>query len=145
MLSDTLVLAQRNLIRIVRAPDLLTAFTIQPIMFVLLFVYVFGGAIAVPAEFDGYADFLIPGIVIQNIAFGGFATALGLADDLNRGLIDRFRSLPDGALRGARRAHRRRHRHQPAVAGDRRGRRADRRLRVRRVGCRRSFSDSSSS
>jgi ABC transporter DrrB family efflux protein len=94
MLSDTFVLAQRNLIRIVRAPDLLTAFTVQPIMFVLLFVYVFGGAIQVPSEFDGYADFLIPGIVIQNIAFGGFATALGLADDLNRGLIDRFRSLP---------------------------------------------------
>ena len=93
-ISDTFVLAQRNLIRIVRAPDLLTAFTVQPIMFVLLFVYVFGGAIQVPDEFDGYADFLIPGIVIQNIAFGGFATALGLADDLNRGLIDRFRSLP---------------------------------------------------
>jgi ABC transporter DrrB family efflux protein len=92
--TDTFVLAQRNLIRIVRAPDLLTAFTVQPIMFVLLFVYVFGGAIQVPAEFDSYADFLIPGIVIQNIAFGGFATALGLADDLNRGLIDRFRSLP---------------------------------------------------
>ena len=94
LIGDTLVLAQRNLIRIVRAPDLLTAFTVQPVMFVLLFVYVFGGAIAVPAAFDGYADFLIPGIVVQNIAFGGFATALGLADDLNRGLIDRFRSLP---------------------------------------------------
>jgi ABC transporter DrrB family efflux protein len=92
--GDTLVLAQRNLTRIVRAPDLLTAFTVQPIMFVLLFVYVFGGAIQVPPGFDNYADFLIPGIVIQNIAFGGFATALGLADDLNRGLIDRFRSLP---------------------------------------------------
>ena len=85
--GDSLVLAQRNLIRIVRAPDLLTAFTVQPIMFVLLFVYVFGGAIAVPPAYDNYADFLIPGIVIQNIA-------LGLADDLNRGLIDRFRSLP---------------------------------------------------
>jgi ABC transporter DrrB family efflux protein len=93
-LGDTLVLAQRNLVRIVRAPDLLTAYTVQPIMFVLLFVYVFGGAIQVPSEFDNYADFLIPGIVIQNIAFGGFATALGLVDDLNRGLIDRFRSLP---------------------------------------------------
>src|SRR5688500_7888840 len=92
--ADTFVLARRNLIRIVRAPDLLTAFTVQPIMFVLLFVYVFGGAIQVPPAFDNYADFLIPGIVIQNIAFGGFATALGLADDLNRGLIDRFRSLP---------------------------------------------------
>lgn len=93
-LSDTLVLAQRNLIRIVRAPDLLTAFTIQPVMFVLLFVYVFGGAIQVPSDFDGYADFLIPGIVVQNIAFGGFATALGLSADLQQGLIDRFRSLP---------------------------------------------------
>ena len=93
-LSDTFVLAKRNLIRIVRAPDLLTAFTIQPIMFVLLFVYVFGGAIQVPADFDGYADFLIPGIVVQNIAFGGFATAIGLCTDLQLGLIDRFRSLP---------------------------------------------------
>ncbi|MEJ7876553.1 MAG: ABC transporter permease [Solirubrobacterales bacterium] len=93
-ISDTLVLAKRNLIRIVRAPDLLTAFTIQPVMFVLLFVYVFGGAIQVPPIFEGYADFLIPGIVVQNIAFGGFATALGLSADLQQGLIDRFRSLP---------------------------------------------------
>ena len=93
-LSDTMVLAKRNLIRIVRAPDLLTAFTIQPVMFVLLFVYVFGGAIQVPPIFDGYADFLIPGILVQNIAFGGFATALGLSADLQLGLIDRFRSLP---------------------------------------------------
>jgi ABC-2 type transport system permease protein/oleandomycin transport system permease protein len=93
-ISDTLVLAKRNLIRIVRQPDLLTAFTIQPIMFVLLFVYVFGGAIQVPPIYDGYADFLIPGILVQNIAFGGFATALGLCADLQLGLIDRFRSLP---------------------------------------------------
>lgn len=93
-MGDTLILARRNLIRIVRAPDLLTAFTIQPVMFVLLFVYVFGGAIAVPDQFGGYADFLIPGIVVQNIAFGGFATALGLSADLQQGLIDRFRSLP---------------------------------------------------
>lgn len=93
-LSDTFVLAQRNLLRIARAPDLLTAFTIQPVMFVLLFVYVFGGAIQIPPGFNGYADFLIPGIVVQNIAFGGFATALGLSSDLQQGLIDRFRSLP---------------------------------------------------
>ena len=93
-ISDTLVLAKRNLIRIVRAPDLLTAFTIQPVMFVLLFVYVFGGAIQVPPIYDNYADFLIPGIVVQNIAFGGFATAIGLCADLQLGLIDRFRSLP---------------------------------------------------
>ena len=93
-ISDTFVLAKRNLIRIIRAPDLLTAFTIQPVMFVLLFVYVFGGAIQVPPIYDGYADFLIPGILVQNIAFGGFATAIGLCADLQLGLIDRFRSLP---------------------------------------------------
>jgi ABC-2 type transport system permease protein/oleandomycin transport system permease protein len=61
-------------------------------MFVLLFVYVFGGAIRTPG-YD-YVDFLIPGIITQNIAFGGFVTALGLAEDLKKGLIDRFRSLP---------------------------------------------------
>lgn len=92
--SDTLVIAGRNLRRIPRQPDLLTAFTIQPIMFVLLFVYVFGGAIQVPAIYDDYTDFLIPGIIVQSMAFGGFVTALSLTDDLNRGLIDRFRSLP---------------------------------------------------
>ncbi len=90
--SDTLVMAERNLIRLPRAPDLLLAFTVQPIMFVLLFVYVFGGAVRTPG-FD-YVDFLIPGIIVQNIAFGGFVTALGLNEDLNKGLIDRFRSLP---------------------------------------------------
>jgi ABC transporter DrrB family efflux protein len=92
--SDTLVIAVRNLKRIPRQPDLLTAFTIQPIMFVLLFVYVFGGAIQVPAVYGDYTDFLIPGIVVQSMAFGGFVTALSITDDLNRGLIDRFRSLP---------------------------------------------------
>jgi ABC transporter DrrB family efflux protein len=95
--SDTLVVAWRNLMRIPRQPDLLVAFTIQPIMFVLLFVYVFGGAIQIPPEYsylDDYTDFLIPGIVAQSMAFGGFVTALSLADDLKRGLIDRFRSLP---------------------------------------------------
>jgi ABC transporter DrrB family efflux protein len=90
--SDTMVIAERNLIRLPRAPDLLLAFTVQPIMFVLLFRYVFGGAIHVPH--GSYADFLIPGIVVQNIAFGGFVTALGLNEDVHKGLIDRFRSLP---------------------------------------------------
>jgi ABC transporter DrrB family efflux protein len=93
VISDTLVVAERNLIRLPRAPDQLLAFTVQPIMFVLLFVYVFGGAISTPG-FDDYADFLIPGIIVQNIAFGGFVTALGLNEDLKKGLIDRFRSLP---------------------------------------------------
>ena len=92
VLADTLVLARRNLKRIPRQPDLLVAFTIQPVMFVLLFVYVFGGAIETPG-YD-YVDFLMPGIITQSIAFGGFVTALGMVDDLNKGLIDRFRSLP---------------------------------------------------
>src|SRR2546423_7979076 len=91
-ISDTLVLAVRNLRRIPRAPDLLISFTLQPLMFVLLFVYVFGGAIKTPGH--SYKDFLIPGIVAQTMCFGGFVTALGLADDLKKGLIDRFRSLP---------------------------------------------------
>jgi ABC transporter DrrB family efflux protein len=89
---DTAIVAERNLTRIKRAPDLLTAFTIQPVMFLLLFVYVFGGAIQTPGY--EYKDFLLPGIMVQNIAFGGFVTALGLNEDLNKGLIDRFRSLP---------------------------------------------------
>jgi ABC transporter DrrB family efflux protein len=91
--SDTLVLAKRSILRIPRQPDLLVGFTVQPIMFVLLFVYVFGGAIETPG-FDDYTDFLIPGIIVQSVAFGGFVTALGLSEDLKKGLIDRFRSLP---------------------------------------------------
>jgi ABC transporter DrrB family efflux protein len=90
--SDTIVLARRNLMRIPRQPDLLIAYTVQPVMFVLLFVYVFGGAIRTPG-FD-YVDFLMPGIIVQSIAFGGFVTALGLSEDVSKGLIDRFRSLP---------------------------------------------------
>jgi ABC transporter DrrB family efflux protein len=92
LVTDTLIIAERNLIRLPRKPELLIAFTVQPIMFVLLFRYVFGGAIVTPGY--SYADFLIPGIIVQNIAFGGFVTALGLNEDLHKGLIDRFRSLP---------------------------------------------------
>jgi ABC-2 type transport system permease protein/oleandomycin transport system permease protein len=92
MVSDTLVIAKRSILRIRRQPDLLVSFTIQPVMFVLLFVYVLGGAIQTPG-FD-YVDFLIPGIIVQSMIFGGFVTALGLAEDLKKGLIDRFRSLP---------------------------------------------------
>jgi ABC transporter DrrB family efflux protein len=91
-LSDTFELAKRSLKRIPRQPDLLVGFTIQPIMFVLLFVYVFGGAINT-GSLD-YVDYLIPGIIVQSMVFGGFVTALGLAEDLKKGLIDRFRSLP---------------------------------------------------
>ena len=91
--SDTFVLSKRSVFKIRRQPDLLIGFTVQPVMFVLLFVYVFGGAIATPG-YDSYVDFLIPGIIVQSIVFGGFVTALGLAEDLQKGLIDRFRSLP---------------------------------------------------
>jgi ABC transporter DrrB family efflux protein len=92
LVADAMVMAERNLVRLPRSPDLLIGFTVQPVMFVLLFAYVFGGAIQTPG-YD-YVDFLIPGIIVQNIAFGGFVTALGLAEDLTKGLIDRFRSLP---------------------------------------------------
>jgi len=90
--SDMWVLAVRSAKRIPRQPDLLIGFTVQPLMFVLLFVYVFGGAISTPGL--SYVDFLIPGIIVQTMAFGGFVTALGLSEDLKKGLMDRFRSLP---------------------------------------------------
>ena len=92
LVTDTMIIAERNLIRLPRKPELLLAFTVQPIMFVLLFRYVFGGAI----DTGGlpYVDYLIPGIIVQNIAFGGFVTAIGLNEDVHKGLIDRFRSLP---------------------------------------------------
>ena len=92
-IGDTAVVAKRNLLRIPRQPDLWVSFTIQPLMFVLLFVYVFGGAIQTPG-YDDYVDFLMPGIIVQTMSFGGYVTAIGLADDLRKGLIDRFRSLP---------------------------------------------------
>ena len=91
-LSDTFELSKRSVKRIRRQPDLLVSFTIQPVMFVLLFVYVFGGAINT-GSLD-YVDYLMTGIIVQSMVFGGFVTALGLAEDLKKGLIDRFRSLP---------------------------------------------------
>ncbi len=81
--SDTLVLARRSLFRIRRQPDPLIGYTVQPVMFVLLFVYVFGGAIQTPGL--DYADFLLPGIIVQSMVFGGFVTALGLAEDMKKG------------------------------------------------------------
>jgi len=92
VLSDTVVIAKRSIKRIRRQPDLLVGFTVQPVMFVLLFVYVFGGAIDT-GDLD-YVDFLMPGIIVQSMVFGGFVTALGLADDVKKGLMDRFCSLP---------------------------------------------------
>jgi ABC-2 type transport system permease protein/oleandomycin transport system permease protein len=91
-LADTFTIAQRNLITLRRVPQLLIFSTIQPVIFVLLFRYVFGGAIRVPGV--SYVDFLIPGVFAQTVAFGAMNTAIGLATDLNTGLIERFRSLP---------------------------------------------------
>jgi ABC-2 type transport system permease protein/oleandomycin transport system permease protein len=94
-LSDWWVLTKRNLLTYVRKPDLLVFSTIQPVMFVLLFVFVFGGAIelALPPTIP-YVDFLMPGIIIQTAIFTATQTGVGLAEDLTKGLIDRFKSLP---------------------------------------------------
>lgn len=91
-LADGLVLAKRNLVQIPRIPELLVFATIQPVMFVLLFRYVFGGAIDVGGE--SYVNFLMAGIFVQTVAFGSVSTGVGLAEDLQKGLVDRFRSLP---------------------------------------------------
>jgi ABC transporter DrrB family efflux protein len=90
--ADTLTIARRNLITLRRVPQLLIFSTIQPVVFVLLFRYVFGGAIRVPGV--PYVDYLMPGVFAQTVAFGAMNTAIGLASDLNTGLIERFRSLP---------------------------------------------------
>jgi ABC transporter DrrB family efflux protein len=92
-LSDSLVVTRRNLIKVKRVPDLLVFATLSPIMFVLLFRYVFGGAIQVPGDVS-YAEFLLPGIFAQTVIFGSTITGASIADDLQKGLIDRFRSLP---------------------------------------------------
>ena len=92
-ISDTLTLTRRNLLAITRIPEALFFSTIQPIMFVLLFRYVFGGAIKVPGGLP-YVDYLMPGIFVQTVAFGAVSTSIGLAEDLQKGLIERFRALP---------------------------------------------------
>jgi ABC transporter DrrB family efflux protein len=91
---DTLVLTRRNLLRVVRSPQQLFFQAVQPIIFVLLFRYVFGGSIA-PAGFEGrYVDYLLPGVLVQATLFAGAGTSFSLAEDLSRGIVDRFRSLP---------------------------------------------------
>jgi ABC-2 type transport system permease protein/oleandomycin transport system permease protein len=93
--SDGWVLTKRNLTTYIRKPDLLVFSTIQPVMFVLLFVYVFGGAIeAVLPPTIPYVDYLMPGIFVQTAIFAALQTGVGLAEDLQKGLIDRFKSLP---------------------------------------------------
>jgi ABC transporter DrrB family efflux protein len=89
---DAAVLAKRHLIQIPRIPELLVFATVQPVMFVILFRYVFGGAIDVGDV--SYVNYLMAGIFVQTVAFGSVATGIGLAEDLTKGLIDRFRSLP---------------------------------------------------
>jgi ABC-2 type transport system permease protein/oleandomycin transport system permease protein len=93
--SDALAMTRRNLIRYLRIPTLLVFSTVQPVMFVLLFVYVFGGAVRGALQpHTKYVDFLIPGIMVQTVVFGSSQTGVGLAEDLSKGMIDRFRSLP---------------------------------------------------
>jgi ABC transporter DrrB family efflux protein len=90
--GDAAVITKRNLIKIKRVPDLLVFTTMSPIMFVLLFAYVFGNAIDMPGV--GYREFLIAGIFAQTVVFGSTFTGYSIAEDLQKGVIDRFRSLP---------------------------------------------------
>lgn len=92
VVRDAAAMTWRNLVHLRRNPELLVFATIQPIIFVLMFVYVFGGAIRVPGV--PYVDFLMAGVWIQSVTFGALNTGVGLAEDLQAGLIERFRSLP---------------------------------------------------
>ena len=92
-LRDTFAITQRNLIAYRRVPQLLVFSTIQPVIFVLMFRYVFGGAIKLPGPIP-YVDFLMPGIFVQTVVFGAIATAIGLATDMKSGLMERFHALP---------------------------------------------------
>jgi ABC-2 type transport system permease protein len=91
--NDSFAVATRNLIAYRRVPQLLVFSTIQPVIFVLMFRYVFGGAISLPGN-TPYVDYLMPGIFVQTVVFGSLAAAIGLASDLKSGLLERFRSLP---------------------------------------------------
>ena len=91
-IQDSLTVSWRNLRVLTRNPDAVFFSAIQPIMFVLLFVYVFGGAIKIPGV--PYVDYLMPGVYVQTVTFGAVSTAVGLAEDLQKGLIERFRALP---------------------------------------------------
>ena len=91
-IADGATITRRNLLKVKRVPELLVFATLSPIMFVLLFRYVFGSAIPIPGI--SYAEFLLPGIFAQTIVFGSTITGASLAEDLKKGLIDRFRSLP---------------------------------------------------
>ena len=90
--NDIAVVARRNVIKITRVPEVLVFVLISPIMFVLLFAYVFGGSIEI--EGSNYREFLIAGIFVQTVVFGATFTGAGIADDMQKGIINRFRSLP---------------------------------------------------
>jgi ABC-2 type transport system permease protein len=94
VVTDAVTITRRNLKKILRVPDLLVFTLISPIMFVLLFAFVFGGAIGTQDTGVGYREFLTPGIFVQTVAFGATFTGYSLAEDLQKGIIDRFRSLP---------------------------------------------------
>jgi len=91
-LVDTWTITKRNILSYTRIPEALFFSTVQPIMFVLLFVYVFGGSIHTPGS--TYVNYLMPGIFVQTVAFGSVQTSIGLAEDLQKGIIERFRALP---------------------------------------------------
>ena len=93
-IRDTFAITQRNLIGYRRVPQLLVFSTIQPVIFVLMFRYVFGGAIRLPGFPYPYVDYLMPGVFIQTVVFGAIATAIGLATDMKSGLMERFHALP---------------------------------------------------
>jgi ABC transporter DrrB family efflux protein len=93
VIRDTFALAKRGLYAYLRVPQLLVFSTIQPVIFVLMFRYVFGGAIELRGPID-YVDFLMPGIFVQTVVFGAIATAIGLATDQKSGLMERFHALP---------------------------------------------------
>jgi ABC-2 type transport system permease protein len=93
LLTSTLVVAKRTLIHFVRTPQLLVVATVQGAMFLLIFRYVFGGAISVPGGIS-YVDFLVPGYVVTGVLFSGMGAAAGVAEDVQHGVVDRLRSLP---------------------------------------------------
>ncbi|MFJ8143927.1 ABC transporter permease [Streptomyces sp. NPDC096094] len=95
-LRDSLVIARRNLIRMTRIPEMVLFGVIQPVMFVVLFTYVFGGSMKIgnTTDPDVYKDFLMAGIFAQTVTFATAGSAAGIADDMQKGLVDRFRSLP---------------------------------------------------
>lgn len=91
-IEESLLIARRNMVSLLRRPDIVTFIFVQPIIFLLLFIYVLGGAIEIPGL--TYTDFAMPGIIVATLIFDAPATALGLNEDLSKGILDRFRSLP---------------------------------------------------